>query len=118
MELQVVATLIVQCDVETHGFLFIGDSQATGDRADQLEDHEREHTGIDKREQHRLGLDKHLRADVRHRAEPAQRRSGEHTRQQRADDAADAVYAKNVERIIVTKGALELGGGKEAQNAG
>ena len=42
----------------------------------------------------------------------------EHAGQQRAGEAADAVHAEHVERIVVAELLLELGAGPEAERAG
>ena len=61
--LQVVATLVVQGEVQTHGFLFLVDSQ-THDHVQHLEDHEGDDAGVDDGEGHALELDEQLGADV------------------------------------------------------
>ena len=48
----------------------------------------------------------------------ADRFDGEHARQQRADDAANAVDTPNVERVIVAQGLLHSGGHEEADQTG
>ena len=49
---------------------------------------------------------------------PADRLDREYAGQDRPDDAADAVHAENVERIVVADGALDRGRGEEAADAG
>src|SRR6185437_5602125 len=46
------------------------------------------------------------------------RGGGEHPRQQRAEDAADAVDAEHVERIVIAETLLERGRGEIAHRAG
>lgn len=69
--LQVVAALVVQCQVEADGLFFVAHAQAHN-HVDHLEDHIGDDGGVHHGESHTFELDKELRADVFHRAKTTQ----------------------------------------------
>ena len=68
---------------------------------------------------HAVGLDRKLgEVALEHAGRAADRLHREDARQERADDAADAVDAEHVEAVVVAKKPLQSGGGDVAADAG
>src|SRR5215471_13736716 len=100
----------VETYVETLALLFLGDAQA--DRpVDDFENDKTAGAAHDERRGDGADLDQHVRIGL------ADLLDVEHSGQYRADDAADAVHAEGVERVVVAERSLHRCCGKEAEHA-
>ena len=102
-------------EVEADELGFIGHAQPNG-RFDRKEYDAAHEAAVDERREDRKELNEELFADAgERRARHFARR--EERRQKRADDAAHAVHAEGVERIVVAELHLDDGYGKKARNS-
>src|SRR5436190_20244345 len=86
---------------------------------DHLEDHEADGAPIDDGHQNAVTLHPELRQVAFKKARlAADLGGGEDPGQKRADDAADAVHAEDIERIVATDQALEARGPPPARRPG
>src|SRR6185436_17431474 len=124
--LQAVAALAVLDGVQAFGLVLFRGTQAD-DQVDDLVTDERDRArpeqGHADSPQLRLHLGKRTRVaprpgDVVVDAGPAELGVVEHAGEDRTEDAADAVDAEDVERVIVAEGRLELGHREQADDAG
>src|SRR6202142_2212621 len=101
----------VKGDIQALALLFLGDAQA--DRhVDDFQDDEAHHEAVDQRGSNAPEL-----SDYRSIC-AADFLAGEDARQQRADDAANAVHAESVERVVITERVFQGSGSEETQHAG
>ena len=103
----------VQRDVETFFFALIGRTQAD-DGLDDQEDDGRGNRRVD--QGHGDAVD--LGHDAGVFAELVDRSVSEHTGQDRADDAANAVDAEGVERVVITEHLLDVDRREVTSDAG
>src|SRR5579862_3144921 len=113
-ESHVVGALAVIADVETLAFLFDGGTQAN-DQIDDLVEDRRADAGPDQRRQHRLALRNHLGdqivgagvvasdVGVVGDADATERGIDQDAGAERTDDAADAMHAEHVERVVIAE---------------
>src|SRR6185312_10500529 len=102
--------LAVQAEVEALALLLLGDAKAH-DHVDHLEQDEAANAADDQRRRHGAELHEEVAVGA------ADRLDVERTGEERPDDAADAVHAEGVERIVVAQRALDRRRGEEADDA-
>src|ERR1700721_2113538 len=102
--------LPMQGDVQTLALLLLADAQPDG-LFDDYQDHVTRDESVDDRRRHTLQLCEHRTV---HSADFL---AHEHAREQRADDAADAVHAESVQRIVVAQHLLERSCRNETQDS-
>src|SRR5690348_15957097 len=93
-------------DVEAFALDFFGGAQT--DRVlDRQEGNRTDQSGPDQRDAHACGLDAQLLADALEGADATQRGMAEDGAGERTHDAADAVHAEDVERVVIPERLLE-----------
>src|SRR5579872_402195 len=109
--------LAVQCEIETVALHLFADAQADDD-VDDLQDDEGDHAVVDNHGYDAEDLvDDLSRIAFDQTSVTAVLIDGEHAGQDRADDAADAVDAEAIQRVVVAEGVLEGGGAEIAADA-
>src|SRR5690606_16960846 len=98
--------LVVQAEVEADNLFLVTDTQAHH-HIDHFENDVGEDGGIDHGEDHAFSLDPQLGGDAFDFTEAAQQRGGKGASEDRADDAADAVHAEHIQRVVIAQLALQ-----------
>src|ERR1700722_4241251 len=103
--------LPMQGDVQALAFLFLADAQTNG-HVDGFQDEKTGHEAIGHRDRDAFEL------NPQRTVHAADFLADKHPGQQRADDAADAVHAERVERVVILQRMFERSRGEKAYDPG